>query len=334
MATMVRFSVRVFDPTARPCGRATGRSRQLPGKWYALPLLLLLGAAVLSDCGGSPGVGPAADEAGRPGQATEGGASASGVSDHAGGRRTVSASGGSAPVQANGGTSGTGSHAAGAGGDTGGGSTSGAGGESFTTGGAAPEPGAIDCRHDGDDTTTLVFVNRCTREVTFAGSDIGGGSLAPGEFQCVDIGNATDAISSKRYWGYAGEDPGAGRYTLAEFTFNTDFNDFDWYDISHVDAFNLPIQISPASRPECKTLTCAENLLADCPEVGQYRNARSEVVACVNSERDNGDSPVALYFESCDDAYAWSADDQNGDDPSPMRACAGEDWDIVFCPQG
>jgi hypothetical protein len=43
-------------------------------------------------------------------------------------------------------------------------------------------------------------------------------------------------------------------------------------------------------------------------------------------------SPVALYFEACDDAYAWSGDDQKGDDPSPMRACAGEDWQISFCP--
>ena len=55
-------------------------------------------------------------------------------------------------------------------------------------------------------------------------------------------------------------------------------------------------------------------------------------MSCVSPARDDPESPVALYFEACDDAYAWSGDDQHGTDTSPMRACAGEDWDIVFCP--
>jgi len=33
-----------------------------------------------------------------------------------------------------------------------------------------------------------------------------------------------------------------------------------------------------------------------------------------------------------DDGFAWSGDDQNGSDPSPVRACAAEDFRIVFCP--
>ena len=57
-----------------------------------------------------------------------------------------------------------------------------------------------------------------------------------------------------------------------------------------------------------------------------------ELVSCYNPNRDDPQSPVSLLFEQCDDAYAWSGDDQNGEDTSPMRACAGEDWDIVFCP--
>jgi hypothetical protein len=197
-----------------------------------------------------------------------------------------------------------------------------------------PEVGEIDCRREGDETTTLVFVNRCRRPVTFAGSDITGATLSPGTFACVDIGNASDEIASVRYWGWVGEDPGAERYTLAEFTFNTDFNDFDWYNISHVDAHNLPVSIAPVGRPDCHTLSCPQDFLADCPEVGRVRDASGQLVSCVSPERDDPESPVALYFEACDDAYAWSGDDQHGSDPSPMRACAGEDWDIVFCPPG
>ncbi len=57
-------------------------------------------------------------------------------------------------------------------------------------------------------------------------------------------------------------------------------------------------------------------------------------MACVSPDRNNPDSPVAQLFEGCDDAYAWSGDDQKGTDKSPVRACAGEDWNIVFCPRG
>jgi hypothetical protein len=179
-----------------------------------------------------------------------------------------------------------------------------------------------------------VFVNGCGRPLSYRGSDIEGGTLEAGAHACVDIGTDTEALSSKRYWGFVGDDPGAERHSLAEFTFNTDFNDFDWYNLSFVDAFNLPMQIVPVARDKCQTLTCAKDLVPECPEVGKYADASGAAVACVSPARDDGNSEVALYFEQCDDAYAWSGDDQNGTDPSPVRACAGEDFDIVFCPEG
>ena len=229
---------------------------------------------------------------------------------------------------------GAGNSAGGAGNSAGGtgSATGGTAGSTAGSGGAAGNAGtAIDCRSDGDGMTTLVFVNRCSSQLTFRGSDIEGGTLAPGMFACVDIGTAIEPLSSKRYWGFVGADPGSGHHTLAEFTFNTDFNDFDWYNISHVDAHNLPLEITPVARSNCEVLSCAADLLADCPEVGRFPSA-ADPVACVSPDRDDPNSAVALYFESCDEAYAWSGDDQNGDDPSPMRACAGEDWDITFCP--
>jgi len=205
-------------------------------------------------------------------------------------------------------------------------------GTSSATAGAPPAIDAPDCAHDGDGRTTLVFVNGCRAAVTFRGSDIQGGDLAPGAASCVDIGSDVEALSAKRYWGFRGEDPGAEHHSLAEFTFNTDFNDFDWYNISYVDAFNLPLEIEPLARPKCKSLSCPADLLANCPSEGRFSNSQGDLVACVSPDRDNAMSPVALYFESCDDAYAWSGDDQKGDDPSPVRACAGEDWQITFCP--
>ena len=205
-------------------------------------------------------------------------------------------------------------------------------GSSSAIAGAAPAIDTPDCAHDGDGRTTLVFVNGCPASVTFRGSDIQGGELAPGKASCVDIGSDVEALSAKRYWGFRGEDPGAEHHSLAEFTFNTDFNDFDWYNISYVDAFNLPLEIEPLARPKCKSLSCPNDLLANCPSEGRFLDSDGDLVACVSPDRNDAMSPVALYFESCHDAYAWSGDDQKGDDPSPVRACAGEDWQITFCP--
>lgn len=207
-----------------------------------------------------------------------------------------------------------------------------AGGATNSGGSASSTADTADCAHDADGRTTLVFVNGCSASVTFRGSDIEGGELASGAARCVDIGSDVEALSAKRYWGFRGEDPGAEHHSLAEFTFNTDFNDFDWYNISYVDAFNLPLEITPLSRPKCKTLSCPSDLLAGCPDIGRYQDSHGDLVACVSPDRNNAMSPVALYFESCDDTYAWSGDDQKGDDPSPVRACAGEDFQITFCP--
>jgi len=265
--------------------------------------LWTLGVLALAACGSSP----AGDGDGSGGQGPgTGGAATGGSSAASGGEST----GGNASVSG------------GAPGDGGNGE-----------GGAGPGPMGADCAADGDGQTTLVLVNGCLPAVHYRGSDISGGTLASGAVRCVDIGTDTEELSAKRYWGYVGEDPGAEHHSLAEFTFNTDFYDFDWYNISFVDAFNLPMAIAPLQRPDCEALRCAESLLDDCPSEGRFENSSGTLVSCVSPDRDNAESPVALHFEQCDDAYAWSGDDQNGDDPSPVRACAGEDFQITFCPQ-
>lgn len=197
---------------------------------------------------------------------------------------------------------------------------------STSAGGAASEE--ISCRTTGDGKSTLVFINHCSSPLRFAGSRIMGGELAPGEHACRDVGSATEAIDAIRYWAHIGADPGGEKYTLAELTLNTDFNDFDWYNISHVDASNLPMRIQPLDMPKCRVLTCAESLLADCPAVGQFKDASGNVVSCVSPDRNNPNSVVAQYFEAkCKDAYSWS-----GDDSDSVAACAGEDYDIELCP--
>ena len=140
------------------------------------------------------------------------------------------------------------------------------GGGSLDSGSSADAPpividGDFPCRAEADGTTTAVFVNRCASPLEIRGSDIEGATVAPGGHVCRNLGTATEVLSAKRYWGFIGEDPGGEHHTLAEFTFNTDFNDFDWYNISHVDAHNLPMQIVPLDRESCVTLTCSDPAL-------------------------------------------------------------------------
>lgn len=198
-----------------------------------------------------------------------------------------------------------------------------------SSGGASDEsgPGPIECRVAGDGITTITFVNGCAESLSYRGSMIDGGELAPGEHACHDLGDAIAEIPAIRYWGFVGPDPGGERHTLAELTLNTDFNDFDWYNISHVDAHNLPMAIVPFGMDDCRTLSCPDSLLRGCPRVGQVF-IDDVLVSCFSPERDNPDSPVAQYFEAgCADAYSWS-----GDDAESVATCAGEDFDVVFCP--
>jgi hypothetical protein len=284
----------------------------------SLKAIALLGATLSSSCSSSSPSEPTGNDGGTSGKGGEYG-------------ETVGGSAGAFDPTTLGGASSRG--LGGAGNTTplgGAGSTTAA----TSTAGASGAAVGASCAEEGDGTTTLRFANRCAKAVTFRGSDDVSGSLSSGEVACIDIGTATEALSSKRYWGWIGTDPGSGRHTLAEFTFNTDFYDMDWYNISHVDAHNLPLAIVPLARSKCRKLSCPQDFLAGCPEVGRYRNAQGEVVSCVSPERDNPKSAVVLVFEGCDDAYAWSGDDQAGNDVSPMVGCEVEDFEIVFCPEG
>ncbi len=175
-----------------------------------------------------------------------------------------------------------------------------------------------------------------TEDPNFAGSNISGGSLASGQEACRTLGSNTQLMRAQRYWGSrSGESLGVGKVSLAEFTFNEPFyswNSYDWFNLSHVDAHNLPLKIIPyelGSGTTCSTMTrsCPQNLLTNCPTQGQVRNAAGKVISCVSPNRDDPNNPVARFFDtSCAQAYSWSGDN------SSMASCNAEDFDIVFCP--
>ena len=184
------------------------------------------------------------------------------------------------------------------------------------------------CFAKGDGKTTVALVNHCRAHVTFGGSNNQTGELDPDQFACRDVGSATVNLPAIRYWGFTAPDPGLGHHTLAEFTFNTTFNDFDWYNISHVDAQNLPMQIVRRRHAEVPDAHLRRQPAGRLPgrrpvqEPGGRRHRLREPHAQRPSEPRR-----AVLRQVCPDAYSWSGDDANS-----VVACAGEDYVVVFCP--
>ncbi|WOO81660.1 Thaumatin-like protein 1 [Vanrija pseudolonga] len=148
--------------------------------------------------------------------------------------------------------------------------------------------------------------------------------------------------------------------TLAEFTLSTTGSwTLDFYDISLVDGFNVPIAITP-SRTDCHAPKCAANINAICPP--QMRShVDSDGVnhacagACLSGFGDElwgnrdcctgaygadaalcGISGVDFYHvfkDNCPDSYAYAYDEQSG---AALYACdtkqGAPDYDIEFCP--
>ncbi|KAL8475608.1 hypothetical protein ACS0TY_028318 [Phlomoides rotata] len=67
--------------------------------------------------------------------------------------------------------------------------------------------------------------------------------------------------------------------TLVEFALQVDKNKPNFYDVSLVDGYNLPVQVS-SKDGKCNVGGCRKNLKATCPEELRVKNGKGEVVAC------------------------------------------------------
>ncbi|RWV93422.1 hypothetical protein GW17_00044120 [Ensete ventricosum] len=114
---------------------------------------------------------------------------------------------------------------------------------------------------------TFEIVNRCPYTVWAAATGDCGGVLA-----CTAYGSPPN--------------------TLAEFALNQ-FNNLDFFDISLVDGFNVPMDFSPTSGG-CRGIRCAADI--------------------------NG--------QNCPDAYSYPKDDQT----STFTCPGGANYRVVFCP--
>ncbi len=89
-----------------------------------------------------------------------------------------------------------------------------------------------------------------------------------GRFVC-ETGQCRDSLQCS---GSTGVPP----CTLAEFNLNPGN---DWYDLSLVDGFNVPMSIE-TDKAGCKSPRCTKNINQNCPGEFQKRNSAGQVVAC------------------------------------------------------
>jgi hypothetical protein len=141
--------------------------------------------------------------------------------------------------------------------------------------------------------------------------------------------------------------------TLAEITWSGSAANPDFYDISLVDGYNLPMAMGPlpgsfqrsqGGAYDCLTPTCVSDLNASCPadlrvvEGGRVVGCLS---ACEKFQSDElcckgahstpetcGPSSFSRTFKAaCPTAYSYAYDD-----PTSTFTCRGEDYAIWFCP--
>ena len=130
---------------------------------------------------------------------------------------------------------------------------------------------------------------------------------------------------------------GAVPTTLFEFTLNGNGNQ-DYYDISLVDGFNLPVAVVPTAG-NCKAISCNKNITADCPAElkteGGCKNAclafpSNDQYCCSGQFVDNcPPNDYSKFFKGeCPQAYSYAKDDAS----STFVCPTGADYTVTFCP--
>ncbi|KAL2497237.1 Pathogenesis-related thaumatin superfamily protein [Abeliophyllum distichum] len=184
----------------------------------------------------------------------------------------------------------------------------------------------------------FTIVNHC-RETVWPGVipgeyfNGGGFALKSGPISCI---HGPDCCGNSLKCSGAGKPPSS----LAEFTLAT----LDFYDVSLVDGFNLPMSVTPLNgKGNCSIAGCDSDLRNSCPsELAVKGNGRT--VACrsacdvFNTDeyccRGNFGNPSTCqptyyskkFKQACPTSYSYAYDD-----PTSIFTCKGTDYVIAFC---
>lgn len=225
---------------------------------------------------------------------------------------------------------------------------------------------------------TMRFVNNCHQTIWVAGQQNGDKQALPGDASGFELkaGATRDVVVPAawggRFWGRTGcvvsgssrtvcetgdcgnqlvcHGIGGQPTSLAEFLFDGwagDGKTQDYYDISHVDAYNVGLKIAPlGGSGACVAPTCAADINQQCPADLQVKNHAGQVVACLSScERYGTDEmccagahnrpetcpapPGArLFKQACPAAYSYAYDDGT----STWNCTKPAGYALTFCP--
>ena len=216
----------------------------------------------------------------------------------------------------------------------------------------------------GESETTFTIVNHCketiwpgiTSSLNFSGG--GGFVLKSGQSTIF----TTADVWGGRVWGRTGcsfdnnghgdcqtgacgtalncTTPGNPPASIADFN----LGDIDYYDVSLVDGFNLPITITPMNGTgNCSVAGCDADLRQKCPD-GLALKTDGKVVACKSAcQAFNTDQyccrgayrdPISCvatnysrsFKEACPVAYSYAYDD-----PTSVLTCNAPEYIIAFC---
>ncbi|OMO58689.1 Thaumatin [Corchorus olitorius] len=122
--------------------------------------------------------------------------------------------------------------------------------------------------------------------------------------------------------------------TLAEYALNQ-FNNLDFFDISLVDGFNVPMEFSPNSGGCSRGIRCTADINGQCPNQlrapGGCNNPCTVFKTdqyCCNSGNCSPTDFSRFFKQRCPDAYSYPKDDAT----STFTCPGGTNYRVVFCP--
>ncbi|XXG68589.1 hypothetical protein AAC387_Pa06g1644 [Persea americana] len=200
---------------------------------------------------------------------------------------------------------------------------------------------------------TFVITNRCRYTAWAAAIPGGGKQLDLGQSWTITVNPGTNG---GRIWPRTGcnfDASGRGRCqtgdcsgllecttygqppnTLAEFAIKQ-FSDLDYFDISLVDGFNVPMDFRPISDGCTIGARCTADINSQCPNElrvpGGCNNPctifQNDQYCCTSGSC--GPTDYSKFFEDrCPDAFSYPMDDNN----SIFGCPSGANYSIIFCP--
>ncbi|KAM3321837.1 protein P21-like [Capsicum chacoense] len=200
----------------------------------------------------------------------------------------------------------------------------------------------------------FIIRNKCPYTVWAASVPVGGGrQLNPGQNWLIQVPAGT---SQARIWARTGcnfDGSGRGRCqtgdcngllrcqsygqppnSLAEYALNQ-YNNLDFFDVSLVDGFNVPIEFSPISNGCTRGIRCTADINGQCPNElrapGGCNNPCTVYKTdeyCCNSGNCGPTGYSKFFKDRCYDAYSYPKDDQT----STFTCQGGTNYRVVFCP--